>query len=158
DATAVDRAALETDLSELGRFLVTKQPKDIGAFKTPGLRNLLVTQPYFHDGSQETLWDTMDHYNKGGVQNPFLDGGIQRLGLTEAELDDLVAFLASLTSDRYEALAKTELARQRKLSRTKRPQRDTAAAMGKNAQGAGLKGPFGDVAPNPTEKDPSRIG
>src|SRR5207249_5206839 len=70
------------------------------------LRNLLVTQPYFHDGSQETLWDTLDHYNKGGVQNPFLDGGIQRLGLSEAEIDELVAFLASLTSDRYAAAAK----------------------------------------------------
>ena len=43
NAEAIDRAALETDMSELGRFLVTKQPKDIGAFKTPGLRNLLVT-------------------------------------------------------------------------------------------------------------------
>ncbi len=105
NAEAVDRAALETDLSELGRFLVSKQQHDIGAFKTPGLRNLLVTEPYFHDGSQDTLWDTIDHYNKGGVQNPFLDGGIQRLGLTEPEIDDLVAFLASLTSDRYKAIA-----------------------------------------------------
>ena len=83
--------------SELGRFLVTKNTHDVGAFKTPTLRNVLVTGPYFHDGSQETLWDVMDHYNKGGVQNPFLDGGIQRLGLSEAEIDDLVAFLASLT-------------------------------------------------------------
>ncbi len=152
---AVDRAAIESDMSELGKFLVTKQPKDIGAFKTAGLRNLLVTPPYFHDGSQATLWDTMDHYNKGGVQNPFLDGGITRLGLTESEIDDLVAFLASLTSDRYEALAKKELARQRALSKTKRPQRDTNAALGK---APGLTGPLGDVAPNPTEKNPSRIG
>lgn len=158
NAEAVDRAALETDMSELGRFLVTKQPKDIGAFKTPGLRNLLVTEPYFHDGSQVTLWDVVDHYNKGGIQNPFLDGGITRLGLSEAEIDDLVAFLAALTSDRYEALAKKELVRQRALSRSKRPQRDTAAALGKSALQAGLTGPFGDVAPNPTEKDPSRIG
>lgn len=158
NAEAVDRAALETDLSELGRFLVTKQTKDVGAFKTPGLRNLLVTEPYFHDGSQVTLWDVIDHYNKGGVQNPFLDGGITRLGLTEPEIDDLVAFLGALTSDRYEALAKKELERQRRLSRTTRPQRDTAAALGTKALQGGLVGPFGDVAPNPTEKDPSRIG
>ena len=72
-------------MSELGRFLVTKQPHDIGAFRTMSLRNLLVTQPYFHDGSQATLWDTIDHYNKGGVQNPYLDGGIVPLGLSEAE-------------------------------------------------------------------------
>lgn len=154
-AEAIDRAALETDMSELGRFLVTKQPKDVGAFKTPGLRNLLVTQPYFHDGSQATLWDIVDHYNKGGIQNPFLDGGITRLGLTEPEIDDLVSFLFALTSDRYEPLAKKELARQRALSRTTRPQRDTAAATAKTAL---VKQPLGDIAPNPTLKDPSRIG
>ena len=81
----IDKLAIGTDMSGLGRFLVTKQPHDIGGFRTLGLRNLLVTQPYFHDGSQVTLWDTIDHYNKGGVQNPYLDGGIVPLGLTEPE-------------------------------------------------------------------------
>ena len=155
DPKAIDQIALETDMSELGRFLVTKERKDIGSFKTPGLRNLLVTEPYFHDGSQVTLWDVVDHYNKGGVQNPFLDGGITLLGLTEPEIDDLVAFLATLTSDRYEPLAKKELARQRALSRTTRPQRDNAAARG---QAPALKGPFGDITPDATEKNPARIG
>ena len=154
----IDELALQTDLSELGRFLVTKQTADVGAFKTPGLRNILLTHPYFHDGSQDTLWDTIDHYNKGGVQNPFLDGGIQRLGLTEPDIDDLVAFLAALTSDQYATAAKQEYARQFALSRTARPQRDTDAAMGVTAKGPGLKGPFGDVAPNPTEEDPALIG
>jgi len=154
----IDELALQTDLSELGRFLVTKQTADVGAFKTPGLRNILMTHPYFHDGSQDTLWDTIDHYNKGGVQNPFLEGGIQRLGLTEPEIDDLVAFLAALTSDHYATAAKAEYARQKALSRTTRPQRDTAAAMGVTAKGPGLKGPFGDIAPNPTEEDPALIG
>ncbi len=155
DAEAVDRAALETDMSELGRFLVTKQPKDVGAFKTMGLRNLLVTQPYFHDGSQSTLWDVVDHYNKGGLHNPFLDGGITILGLTEPEIDDLVAFLATLTSDRYEAAAKKELAKQRARSRTKRPERDTATAMGQRPK---LQNPLGDVAPKADEKNPAEIG
>ena len=158
DAQAVDRAALETDLSELGRFLVTKNFHDVGSFKTSTLRNVLVTGPYFHDGSQDTLWDVMDHYNKGGVQNPYLDGGIQRLGLGENEIDDVVAFLASLTSERYAAQGKKELARQRALSRTKRPQRDVAAATGKKAQTGGLVGPFGDPAPQQTLRDPSTIG
>jgi cytochrome c peroxidase len=157
NAEAVDRAALETDMSELGRFLVTKRREDVGAFKTSGLRNLLVTGPYFHDGSQETLWDTVDHYNKGGVQNPFLDGGIQRLALTEPEIDELVAFLGSLTSSRYETAAKKELARQRALSRTKRPERDTDAALGKKAQ-AGLTGPWGDPQPKSEKKDPADVG
>lgn len=155
DPDAVDRAALETDMSELGRFLVTKEVKDIGGFKTPGLRNLLVTQPYFHDGSQATLWDVVDHYNKGGVANPYLDGGITRLGLSEPEIDDLVAFLAALTTDRYQPLATRELARQRARSRTQRPERNTAAALGKQP---GFAGVLGDVAPNPTDKDPARIG
>jgi cytochrome c peroxidase len=157
DATAIDRAAIETDMSELGRFLVTKQSKDIGNFKTPTLRNLFVTEPYFHDGSQATVWDVVDHYNKGGVQNPFLDGGVVRLGLTEAEIDDLVAFLFTLTSDRYQALASREYQRQRGVSRSTRPQRDNAAVQGKTP---GLTGPFGDVAPTlgTTDKDPSRIG
>ena len=61
-------------MSALGRFLITKKEPDIASFKTPGLRNVLVTGPSFHDGSQETLWDTLDHYNKGdGLQNPYLD-------------------------------------------------------------------------------------
>jgi len=58
---AVDQAATGTDLSVLGRFLITKKEADTAAFKTPNLRNVLVTGPYFHDGSQETLWDVVDH-------------------------------------------------------------------------------------------------
>ncbi|MHB1846273.1 MAG: cytochrome-c peroxidase [Deltaproteobacteria bacterium] len=149
-AEKLDQLALETDMSELGRFMVTKSRADIGAFKTPTLRNIAVTGPYMHDGSLSTLWDVMDHYNKGGVQNPFLDGGMQRLGLSEGEIDDLVAFMGSLTSPRWEAYGKTELARQRALSRKSRPQRDTAVADGK-------KGDMGDGAPNPT-RDPASLG
>jgi cytochrome c peroxidase len=144
----IDRLAISTDLSEVGRFLVTKQPHDIGAFRTMSLRNLLVTEPYFHDGSQATIWDTLDHYNKGGVQNPFLDGGIVPLGLTDQQEDDLAAFLLSLTNSRYAAKAKQEFERQFKISRTTRPQRDNAAAMGlKGRNGPGYQGPFGDIGP-----------
>jgi cytochrome c peroxidase len=131
DAAAVDRAALQTNMSALGRFLITKKEPDIASFKTPNLRNVLVTGPYFHDGSQVTLWDVIDHYNKGaGLQNPYLDEDIQPLALKETDIDDLVAFLASLTSDDYKKPAVKELARQRALSRTTRPQRDTARAFG----------------------------
>src|SRR6266446_6569027 len=131
DAAAIDRAAIQTDMSALGRFLITKRAPDIASFKTPDLRNVLVTGPYFHDGSQETLWDVMDHYNKGdGLQNPYLDEDIQPLALTEDDIDAVVAFLASLTSRDYEAQGIKELARQRELSRTHRPQRDTARAFG----------------------------
>jgi cytochrome c peroxidase len=131
DAAAVDRAAIQSDMSVLGRFLITKKEPDIASFKTPNLRNVLITAPYFHDGSQQTLWDVMDHYNKGaGLQNPYLDQDIQPLALSEQDIDDLVAFLASLTSPDYRDQGVAELARQRALSRTTRPQRDTARAFG----------------------------
>lgn len=131
DSAAIDRAAIETDMSALGRFLITKKAVDTAAFKTPNLRNVLVTGPYFHDGSQGTLWDVIDHYNKGdGLKNPWLDQDIQPLALTEPEIDDLVAFLASLTSPDYQTLGAREFERQRALSRTSRPQRDTKRAFG----------------------------
>jgi cytochrome c peroxidase len=131
DTAAIDRAAIQTDMSALGRFLITKQEKDTASFKTPDIRNVLLTGPYFHDGSQETLWDVMDHYNKGdGLHNPWLDEDMQPLALTETDIDDLVAFLASLTSASYKEQGTAELARQRALSRTNRTQRDTARAFG----------------------------
>ncbi|MDB5305462.1 MAG: cytochrome peroxidase [Phycisphaerales bacterium] len=127
---AVDRAAIGMDLSVLGRFLITRKDADTASFKTPDLRNVLVTGPYFHDGSQVTLWDAMDHYNKGdGLQNPWLDQDMQPLALTERDIDDLVAFLASLTSPQYRELGARELERQRALSQTSRPQRDTKRAF-----------------------------
>jgi cytochrome c peroxidase len=118
-------------MSALGRFLFTKKAADIAAFKTSDVRNILVTGPYFHDGSQETLWDVIDHYNKGdGLHNPYLDQDIQPLALTEQDIDDLVAFLASLTSPEYGERGAKELARQREISLQNRPQRDTVRAFG----------------------------
>jgi len=109
----IDRRALETDDSELGRFLVTQKREDIGAFKTPFLRDVLLTGPYMHDGSLETLWDVVEFFNKGGERNPFLDVEIKPLGLTASEVDDLVNFLGALTSDRFAELRAAELDRQR---------------------------------------------
>jgi cytochrome c peroxidase len=131
DLPAVDRAAIQSDFSVLGRFLVTRQEADIASFKTPSLRNVLVTAPYFHDGQMETLWDAVDHYNKGdGLKDPWLDDDIEPLALTEDEIDDLVAFMASLTSQEYKEIGIKELTRQRAVARTSRPQRDTARAFG----------------------------
>jgi len=134
-AKAIDAAAIQTDMTALGRFLVTKKEADIASFKTPDLRNVLITGPYFHDGSQETLWDVLDHYNKGdGIHNPFLDQDMQPLALSESDIDDVVAFMASLTSADYKEQGLKELASQRELTRTKRPQRDTARAFGPKPQ------------------------
>jgi cytochrome c peroxidase len=152
DQKQIDELALQSKFSELGRFLVTKNENDIGAFKTPTLRNIGITGPYMHDGSLATLWDVMDHYNKGGVQNPFIDGGMQRLGLTEPEIDDLVELMFAFTDSKFAAYAASERARMTK-SKNKRPERDTAAAMGK-------KGHLGDLAPNPdlAKKNPANVG
>ena len=59
--------AHEARFSELGRFLVTQQASDIGAFKTPTLRDIELTWPYMHDGSIRTLLDVMKFYNQGSV-------------------------------------------------------------------------------------------
>ena len=93
--------------SELGRFAVTDELSQIGAFKTPTLRNVELTAPYMHDGSLQTLKDVLIHYNNGGVSkagdpvNDFLSGGIRPLNLTDPQLDDLVAFMKALTSSKY---------------------------------------------------------
>ena len=97
----LDQLAIGTDLSELGRFMVTKEKSDIGAFRTPTLTNIGITGPYMHDGSLATLWDVVDHYNKGGEPNLYLDGGIEPLKLTDKQVDQIVAFLFSLTDVRF---------------------------------------------------------
>ena len=128
---AVDHLALETDMSELGRFMVTKYRSDIGTFKTLQLRNVGVTPPYMHDGSMQTLWDVVDHYNKGGEANPYLDGGIEPLALTESEIDAVVALLFSMTDDRLKDENDRQQAAQHERSLTQRPFRDNELAMRK---------------------------
>jgi cytochrome c peroxidase len=131
DTIAIDQAAIQTRMSALGRFLVTRKDSDMASFKSPDLRNVMVTAPYFHDGSAATLWDVMDHYNKGaGLRDPWLDVDIQPLALHEGDVDDLVALMASLTSSSYRDRGARELIRQRRLSRTSRPDRDSARAFG----------------------------
>jgi cytochrome c peroxidase len=125
---ALDKLAVETDMSELGRFLVTKKRDDIGAFKTEQLRNVGLTAPYMHDGSLKTLWDVMDHYNKGGETNTYLDGGIEPLNLSENEINDVVAFLFALTDGRFAAQNDAALREQQLLAAKSRPFRDNALA------------------------------
>lgn len=85
--------------SELGRYTVTKQQTDIGAFKTPTLRDVELTSPYMHNGSLKTLIDVVRFYNRGGNPNSHLDTSMQPLQLTNAEINDLVEFMRALTSD-----------------------------------------------------------
>jgi len=115
----VDKKVLaDKRTSELGRFAISRNFEGLGAFKTSTLRNVAVTPPYMHDGSIKTLKDVVVHYNNGGVTkegdpvNDFLSSGIRPLNLTDAEIDDLVAFMESLTSPEYASLpsaARTEV-------------------------------------------------
>jgi len=125
----LDELALGTDMSELGRFMVTKNRSDIGAFRTSILLNIGITPPYMHDGSIETLWDVMDHYNKGGEPNLFLDGGMEPLALTEEEIDQVVAFLFTLTDQRFAEENRQQLKRQKAQAGKKRPLRDNEMAF-----------------------------
>ena len=87
---------------DVGRYHVTHDPQDMAAFKTPTLREISRTAPYMHDGRFATLKQVVDHYNQGGVKNPFLDNQIIPLNLTEAEKQDLVEMLRSLNGEGWQ--------------------------------------------------------
>lgn len=92
-------ADIDGNMVDLGRFSVTKNENDWGAFKTPTLRNIAHRAPYMHDGTFPTLKDALGHYIGGGNLNPHLDKEIHALDfLTFDERDDLLAFLDSLSS------------------------------------------------------------
>ena len=87
-----------------GRFAVTKNPKDWGAFKTPTLREIERTAPYMHDGSLKTLEEVVDFYDKGGLANQNLDDRMKRLKLSDIEKKDLVAFLKALSGEGWQQI------------------------------------------------------
>ena len=93
--------------SSLGRYAVTRDLTDIGAFKTSTLRNIDLTAPYLHDGSLKTLEEVVEFYNNGGrvkETDPvpeLLSGGIRPLNLTKEQKADLVEFLKALTSPEF---------------------------------------------------------
>ncbi len=83
---------------DVGRF-ATKPVKSMrGAFKTPTLRDIALTAPYFHDGSANTLAEVVEHYNRGGVTKTDLSPNIKPLNLTHEEADAIVAFMQALTT------------------------------------------------------------
>ena len=84
---------MDADEPDWGRFDVTKEEKDKGAFKTPTLRNVAMSAPYMHDGSQKTLEEVVEWYDKGGHKNEWLSDKMKPLKLTDQEKKDLVAFM-----------------------------------------------------------------
>ncbi|QDH80994.1 c-type cytochrome [Echinicola soli] len=100
DATYPDPDELEELL--LGRYRISFDDQDLGAYKTPSLRNIYLTAPYMHDGRFETLEEVLDHYENGIQRNgslaPELENGIN---LTNQQREDLLAFLATLTDHTF---------------------------------------------------------
>jgi len=97
------------DFADYGRFVISpigsKNGSELGAFKTPTVRDIVNTAPYMHDGSLKTLEEVVEHYDKGGTPNPGLDKDMTKLNLTATEKADLVAFMKALTGE----MAKVEL-------------------------------------------------
>lgn len=90
---------MEKEKPDLGRYEQTKEDSDRGGFKTPTLRDIALSAPYFHDGSAKTLEDVVEFYNKGGTKNQWLSKEIKPLNLTAGEKAALVEFLKLLTGE-----------------------------------------------------------
>ena len=98
DLSAYEKTGKLQDIKGIdpGRYAQTQKPEHFGAMKTPTLREVARTAPYMHDGSIKTLEEIIEFYDKGGNPNPFLDELITPLDLTDAEKQDLIAFLKAL--------------------------------------------------------------
>ncbi len=90
---------MEAKKPDLGRYEIQKLEGYQGAFKTPTLRQITETAPYMHDGSQKTLEEVVEFYNKGGHPNKWLNSKVKRLNLSKQEQQDLVEFLKALTGE-----------------------------------------------------------
>ncbi|HEU5218227.1 MAG TPA: cytochrome c peroxidase [Gemmatimonadales bacterium] len=88
-----------------GRSKISKNKADLGAFKTPTLRDVSKHAPYMHDGSIATLREVVEHYNKGGTKNPTLDKKLSVLKLAPDEIDALVEMMKALDGKGYEDTA-----------------------------------------------------
>lgn len=90
---------MEAPEPDIGRAAVTGADEDTGAFKTPTVRNVALSAPYMHDGSQATLEVVVEWYAKGGHPNPHLDEKVKKLDLSDQDKADLVAFMEALTGE-----------------------------------------------------------
>lgn len=87
---------------DVGRYAITKNEKDWGAFKTPTLREVENTYPYMHDGSSKTLEEAIDFYDKGGIPNRNLDPLMKPLNLSEKDKKALLSFLKALNGEGWQ--------------------------------------------------------
>jgi cytochrome c peroxidase len=86
---------------------LTFDSSDVGAFKTPSLRNIAWTAPYMHDGSLASLNDVIDHYALGGAGHPNQDPRVEPFELGKGQREDLLAFMQALTDSSFVAWSST---------------------------------------------------
>lgn len=90
-----------------GRYRISRDQADMGAFKTPSLRNVMVSAPYMHDGRLATIADVFEHYRTGVQPTMYTDprlyqaNGRTGILLTDAEVQDMISFLHSLTDNTF---------------------------------------------------------
>lgn len=93
---------VDTALDDVGRYIITQDPMDSLVFKIPSLRNLKYSFPYMHDGRFKTLYQVLDHYQNGIVQNPSLHPSLTKgIQLSPNERTELVAFLLTLSDEAF---------------------------------------------------------
>jgi cytochrome c peroxidase len=90
---------MEAEQYDVGRFKVTEEEQNRGAFKTPTLRDIAKSAPYFHNGQASTLIEAVKIMAGGGIDNPYLDGLLEPIELTDQELADLLEFLGTLSQE-----------------------------------------------------------
>lgn len=99
---------------DLGRYHVTKNPDDVGKFRTPSLRDVMNTSPWMHNGMFDNIIGLLNIYNSGMQMNtatpaqkaadpmyPITDPLMKKLNLTAVEKDAIVSFLESVTATQY---------------------------------------------------------
>lgn len=90
-----------------GRFRITQNPADLGKYRTPTLRNVLLTAPYMHDGRFASIEEVLRHYSAGVRYSATLDtlvrqnGGIPGIPLSEGEKQSIIAFLRTLSDSAF---------------------------------------------------------
>lgn len=85
--------------TDKGRGLVTSDTNDIGKFRAPSLRNIMLTAPYMHDGRIANIDEVLNHYNSGGIPSAKRDPLIGKIHLTPLQKEQLLAFLKTLTDE-----------------------------------------------------------
>lgn len=96
------RTNVATKFSEdFGLYNISHKTQDIGRFRIPSLRNIMLTSPYMHDGNIETITEVLQKYSQGGMINAPKDKRIKGFNMTKLEENNIISFLTTLTDTSY---------------------------------------------------------